>query len=155
MIYAATGHRPNKLGGYGAFAHSRLVKVASAHLRISKPIMVIVGMAQGWDQAVARACIDLGIPFRAAIPFKGQEKEWPAQAQGHYQFILAHASSIHIVCDGDYEVWKMQKRNEWMVDHCNQVLAIWDGTPGGTANCIRYARSLKRPIVNLYEEWEA
>ena len=27
-----------------------------------------------------------------------------------------------------------------MVDMCNELIAIWNGTSGGTANCIRYAQ---------------
>ncbi|WP_188052008.1 hypothetical protein [Azospirillum sp. Sh1] len=48
----------------------------------------------------------------------------------------------------------MNTRNEWMVDHSDRLLALWDGSQGGTANCVRYARGLGRPIDNLWSEWE-
>jgi uncharacterized phage-like protein YoqJ len=52
----------------------------------------------------------------------------------------------------------MQKRNEWMVDHADAVIAVWDGSPSGTANCIGYARKKRRPIlvidpVEEVEKW--
>jgi uncharacterized phage-like protein YoqJ len=50
----------------------------------------------------------------------------------------------------------MQKRNEMMVDDCNLLLTLWDGSDGGTANCLGYARR-KRPdleTVNLWDSWQ-
>ena len=32
----------------------------------------------------------------------------------------------------------MQKRNEFMVDNSDLVVAVWNGTSGGTANCLAY-----------------
>lgn len=60
-----------------------------------------------------------------------------------------------MVCSGRYAPEKMQRRNEWMVDHCTEVVALWDGTPGGTANCLRYANqpAIERPVVNLWPEF--
>lgn len=29
----------------------------------------------------------------------------------------------------------MQKRNEYMVDLADKVVAVWDGSKGGTDNC--------------------
>ena len=47
------------------------------YLERARPDAVISGMALGWDQAVARATADLGIPWVAAITFEGQESKWP------------------------------------------------------------------------------
>ena len=57
-----------------------------------------------------------------------------------------------------YAVWKMQKRNEWMVDNCDAVIAVWDGAPGGTANTVDYARKLGKSVlvidpVEQTEKW--
>jgi predicted Rossmann fold nucleotide-binding protein DprA/Smf involved in DNA uptake len=40
----------------------------------------------------------------------------------------------------------MLRRNRWMVDHCDAVIAVWGGSPGGTAQSVRYARDLGRPV---------
>ena len=47
----------------------------------------------------------------------------------------------------------MQLRNEAMVNDCDLLLALWNGTSGGTANCIRYANSVKREIRNLWSDY--
>ena len=47
----------------------------------------------------------------------------------------------------------MQKRNEWIVDNSLRLLALWDGSKGGTANCVTYARYGRREIKNVWPEW--
>lgn len=40
----------------------------------------------------------------------------------------------------------MQKRNILVVDSVDKLLAVWNGTSGGTANCVSYARSCFKDI---------
>jgi uncharacterized phage-like protein YoqJ len=58
-----------------------------------------------------------------------------------------------MISRGGYEPWKMQVRNEWMIDRCDVLLALWDGSRGGTANCCWCAKRVERPIENLWGEW--
>ena len=124
MIYFATGHRPDKLGGYGVHAVQRLDLFAIAQLTRLRPEMVIIGMAQGWDQAAGVACIKLGIPFDAYIPFRGQELMWPRHAQQRYKIILDHAANVRLCNPGGYRAEKMQIRNMMMVDAGEKGLAL-------------------------------
>lgn len=126
MIISATGHRPNKLGGYDTKISNILFDVAEdwitgTDLSITK---IISGMALGWDQTVAWAAYNLNIPFIAAVPFEGQERMWPSQSQRNYQYLLKVAYEVIIVTEGQYAPWKMQVRNEWMVDRCDAMLAL-------------------------------
>lgn len=152
VIVAGTGHRPNKLGGYGKEVFDILVSIAEGWLKVNRPTGVISGMALGWDMALAQASINLGIPFVAAVPFKGQECKWPEQSQREYNRIINHAAKVIYVCEPGYAPYKMQKRNKWMVDRCNILLAMWDGTEGGTGNCISYANKKSTQIINLYNK---
>lgn len=149
MIIAATGHRPDKLGGYGVGAKMKLRRLAYEYLEPLRPTDVIVGMALGWDQAVGWAAVSLGIPVHAAVPFAGQEFAWPLESQDEYQKLLAQCVSKTIVFPGGYCAYAMQLRNEWMVERCNRVMAMFDGSPGGTANCIKYATKRGVPVDNL------
>lgn len=153
MIIAGTGHRPNKLGGHAPEIISRLEALALAVLQKHRPTSVISGMALGWDTALAEASIKLGIPLIAAVPFEGQEKKWPAQSQKRYCLILKLAQQVHIVTKGGYSPWAMQLRNEWMVDNADLVSALWDGSEGGTGNCIQYALKVKKLISNAWNSW--
>lgn len=158
MIYAATGHRPDKLGGYGLPVTEALTALARTFLEglgdgPKCPSRVITGMALGWDQAWAAAAAELGIPYVAAVPFQGQEKAWPEGAQRRYETILRGAAEVVTVLPGGYAPYKMQVRNEWMVDHADHVVALWDGSTGGTANCVAYAKKAGKPITNLWPQW--
>lgn len=152
MILAATGHRPDKLGGYASKTHWRLIALARDYLSDRQPSAVIVGMALGWDQAVAQAAIDFNIPFTAAIPFEGQERRWPETSQARYHGLLDRAASVEIIspyCD----ILAYQHRNEWMVDRADEIAALWDGSWGGTFNCVRYAEKVGKPVENLWPKW--
>jgi uncharacterized phage-like protein YoqJ len=155
MIVCGTGHRPNKLGGYGKQSFGRLVYLAHDWLGENKPDKVVSGMALGWDQALAVATVNYKIPLIAAIPFEGQETAWPKESQDYFHRILKRASEIKYVCEPGYASWKMQERNKWMCDNSDLVLALWDGSSGGTGNCIEYAKKQDKKIVNLYDKWYA
>lgn len=154
LTIAGTGHRPNKLGGYSERIHSRLTALATAALRLQPDVPhVISGMALGWDTALAQAALDLGLKLTAAVPFAGQERTWPAESQARYHNLLGRATEVVTVSDGGYSARAMQLRNQWMVDQASLVLALWDGSHGGTGNCIRYAQSVNCPIRNVWTSW--
>lgn len=152
MIVCGTGHRPTKLGGYGNDVADKLYDVAYDWLsdRVNDIELVISGGALGWDQALAHAALSAEIPLVMALPFKGFESKWPKSSQD-FLHELMQSAKIEYVCEEGYAPWKMQKRNEWMVDHADTVLALWDGSSGGTGNCIAYANKVGKPIVNLWE----
>lgn len=154
MIIAATGHRPDKLGGYGADVRLRLRTVATEYLALIAVDRVLVGMALGWDMAFAEAAHALRIPYVAAVPFKGQDSQWPAESRWRYRKILDAADRVVIVSEGGYSPEKMQRRNVWMADRAHRMAALWDGSPGGTANCLAYARTKKRPVDNLWSDFK-
>jgi uncharacterized phage-like protein YoqJ len=149
-----TGHRPEKIGGYDPMNEVRVAlrKEIRRHLVELAPEHVVSGMALGFDQDLVSLCIDLKIPYTAAVPFRGQESAWPLEAQRLYFALLDRAEHIEYVCEPGYAPWKMQKRNEWMVDRVGDdgiVLAVWDGSSGGTGNCVRYAEKVGRRIVRI------
>ena len=154
LIISATGHRLGpKLGGYDKSVFKDLVLLARHSLLISKPKKVISGMAIGWDQAVSFAAYDLSIPYIAAVPFQGQEAKWPEESQKLYRDLLSLAEHVEVVSPF-YSSRNMQVRNEWMVDRADEMLALWDGTFGGTHNCIIYAEKKGVPIRNVWSAWD-
>ena|ERR1700743_800287 len=158
MTLAFTGHRPDKLGGYSEQAFDSLHEFALHILPQYKPSRVISGMALGWDQAVAIAAVDWDIPVTCAIPCFAQESLWSEKQQKLYYsirgLVVRTGGKIVFTHEGFYEPSCMQKRNEWMVDHCDTLLALHDGSRGGTFNCIQYANKVGRPVVNLWSEYE-
>jgi uncharacterized phage-like protein YoqJ len=148
MILSGTGHRPEVLGGYDKF--DTLVAYARSVVPSYNPTKLITGMALGWDQAIALAAIDLSIPFIAAVPFKGQDAVWPKQSQDLYQEILSKASEVVIVCEGGFASWKYIRRDHYMVNHGDGMLALYNGQKnGGTYQDVR------KPVYNVWPGWVA
>lgn len=151
MILAYTGHRPDKLGGH-KLPNPTYIKVCQAidaKLRELKPEKVISGMALGVDSWGAFIAHKLGIPFIAAVPFPNQESKWPQSSQKTYHQLLKLASEVVIVSEGGYSPQKMQIRNEWMINRADQILAVWDGSSGGTYNAVRYAEAKKKRVIRI------
>jgi uncharacterized phage-like protein YoqJ len=153
MIIAGTGHRPDKLGGYDPHTTRKVLTFAEAALRHYQPSTVITGMAQGWDMALAQASINLNIPFHAYVPFIGQEQVWPSATRLYYKALLQHAQHVIVCSPGGYTKQAMQVRNQRMIDQCELLLALWNGSSGGTGNAIAYATFLNKPYVNLWPQF--
>ena len=167
-IICTAGHRPDKLGGYSDRVLQKTLKVAHMTIEQLTPVSVVSGMALGWDQMLALAALECDIPFTAAVPLRGFECKWPEKSQEMYHMLLQEAEKVVYVDEeehlkyqrmnkfiraGMYSATKMQTRNAWMVDHSTRVAALWDGSSGGTFNCIQYARSVSVPVVNFWEIW--
>lgn len=155
-----TGHRPQKLGGYDETSpaitnikKALLSEIVDAYNKGYRTF--ISGMALGVDIWAAELVIGLrniffeDIELIAAIPFEGQEKAWPAKAVFRWKKIKKLADQVVIVSEGGYAAWKMQKRNSWMVDNSSLVIAVYDGSGGGTGNCVKYAGGKKKEIIQI------
>lgn len=153
MKIAFTGHRPNKLpGGYDLSSpkYDHIKNETRRHLLELKPELAISGMALGYDTLAVDICIELSIPFVAAIPFKGQELIWPAESQRKYNELIKQASEVIVVSEGGYSAHKMQIRNEWMINNSDMLIAVWDGkTNSGTCNAVTYATMAGKKIIRI------
>jgi uncharacterized phage-like protein YoqJ len=154
LIICGTGHRPSKLGGYGEDVFWDLVRLCHWALDTLKPKLVITGGAIGFDQALAQAALDKGIPYKMYLPFEGQESTWPLQGQVRYNQLVLASAEARYICSPGFENWKMQARNEAMVNDSGYVLCLWDGSSGGTGNCVRYAKQKNKPMGNLWDRWQ-
>ncbi len=160
-IIVGTGHRPQKLGGYGELTRALLNRVAIDWLRHLAPRGVISGLAQGWDSALIEACWKLGLPYVACAPFKGQESKWPGGAQYRYHQYVERATRFIICSPGEYSAKKMHLRNERMIDLALKdgpshalILSLWDGSEGGTKNCLDYAQEKEIAVINVWKHYQ-
>lgn len=146
MILGVTGHRPAALGGYilPNPIYNIVCQQTEKIFRELKPDKLITGMCIGYDQWAANIAIKLGIPFIAAVPFEGQENKWLEKDRRIYHKLLSKAQEIVYVSLPGYSSYKMQLRNEWIVNNCDILVGVFNGSPGGTANCIKYAQSIKK-----------
>jgi len=166
-----TGHRPEKLGGYdwGTQQNKNLLKSLYNVVRDVIPQRHIdtlyFGGALGIDQMTFEMVkkyqennyYDLQIIL--AIPFKNQPSKWHGHSDvKRYNSQIRLADKIIYVDEiegykfdkvavGEYHPYKLQLRNQYMVDNSDIVLAIWNGSSGGTANCIKYAQKMGKKVI--------
>lgn len=152
QILGFTGHRPKSLPGkYSEQTYQALLDTADFVLFQYRPDAVISGMALGWDTAIAEVAVRQGIDLIAAVPFQGQESQWPIASRNKYLYLLSRARHAEIVTTKGYNSYAMQLRNEWIVNHCHQLVALWHRGSGGTANCVDYAIRTNRPCWNVWD----
>lgn len=145
MIVAMTGHRPEKIKASQDEMEEYLIEAFT----FLKADYIIQGMASGIDLWSARAAYHAGIQFECAVPWKGHRPR-KEDAPDYYR-ALDFADKVTYVNDSEEYLgpWLYQRRNEYMVDNAENVLAVWDGTNGGTKNCVDYALKIKAPTWRL------
>lgn len=109
-------------------------------------------MAQGFDMAIAQACVDLRVPFIAARPFPQQADRWPITQQHRYHAILRCAKRVHtqmpVALNRAYIL-----RDQWIVDRCEELAALDSGRPSGSHTTVLYAQEVGRKVIPLWDEW--
>ena len=125
----------------------------------------ISGMSTGVDLWAAAEVLALqqhhpDIRLVAAVPFTGQETHWPQPQQREYHRILAACGQVEVLHDGAEAQADpgacYRRRNRWMVDRADTVLAVCEydigDTRTGTAATVRYARQKQRRILYIHPQ---
>lgn len=160
MICAFTGHRPEKLP-WGTQENDPLCRAlqaklqwAIADLEESGYNTFLCGMARGCDLLFFDAAHALRASFPqlrliAVLPCAGQARLWPTPEQSRHAAALAEADEVRVLSD-HYYPGCMHARNQYMVDHADCLLSVWDGSSGGTASTVAYARRRGIPIRSIW-----
>lgn len=154
---AFTGHRPHKLPwGYDetdacCIAVKQALAGQIAALASVGVTDFYTGMAQGVDTWAALAVLDLqesrpGVQLHCIVPHPGQADRWPRQAQDRYHSILNRANEVKTLAQLYYDGCLLD-RNRYMVDAAGYLLAVYDGSGGGTGQTVRYAQDTGRRII--------
>ena len=159
MKICVTGHRPDRLYGYKLLdpKYVKLKEIFKELLIQNNCTEAITGMALGADMVFALAVIELkkqgcDIKLHCAIPCMNHSCKWTKAYQDLYNYILKKADVVKLITGEDYKPWLMQKRNEYMVDLADKVIAVWDGSKGGTYNCVKYAEKKNKEIIRILPE---
>lgn len=146
MKIGHTGMRPNKLFGYdSSHLGYDLIKIKLREIYHKlQPTEIISGMALGFDTLVAELALEMSLPLICAIPCDHQDKLWRQKDREKYHQILQQASEIINVAPGFYEEWKMQRRNIFMVNRSDHMIILWNGSSGGTKNCVEYIKQINK-----------
>jgi uncharacterized phage-like protein YoqJ len=140
-IACFTGHR--NVTDVVAFPLGRAI-----HMAVDSGINhFFVGMALGSDQLAAKVLVSMNLPWTAVIPCEDQAKLWSISQRKEFECILRYAKS-KVILQAKYSASCMHIRNQYMIDHSESCIAIYDGRLlGGTANTIRLAKSKSLELI--------
>ena len=111
------------------------------------------GMAEGADLWCGEMIVDMKNSFDPpleifpVVPYIAQPDGMSEKNKARYQKIM-EASKERFLVGRKFSKSCFQKRNYFLVDSCDAVIAIWDRnhTFSGTAQTIRYAQKKKKKI---------
>lgn len=145
-----TGHRPSKLPwGYDEGAASCM----EFKFRLRETLEYLIGKgyadfmsggALGFDMIASEIIISLRekypwVRLIMVLPFDGQADKWTAEQQRRWSSIIESSDRvIHISHSYDKGVYF--RRNHYLVENADLLLAAYDGQPGGTAGTVAYAK---------------
>ncbi len=153
MIITGIAHNPTRLHEKTNTPSAELIYLASKALREYKATRLITSLAAGWDQALAKAALELKIPYTVAIPYPGRDAGLSHEEQVLYYDLLARAGEVYQVND-TYCDTAVMECHCWRVDQSDCVLALWEyDFEGETFQVIDYALKNDKEVANLWKDW--
>lgn len=152
MQYTAcfTGHRPQSLPCGFDEIHPACLKIKHQLRRLIVGLIekknvtcFISGVAIGVDTWAAEIVLELkaeypDITLEAAVPCRSQADRWNKSARERYNRLVLLCDKVTLISE-QYTADCMMKRNRYMVDNSNYLVAVWNGKPSGTGNTVNYA----------------
>ena len=155
-----TGHRPKSLPWGTREDDIRCVALKEKLYDIVSALYesgirhYICGMALGCDTYFAEAVIRLrleheDVTLEAALPCESQADVWSdAQRKRYYE--LVSACDYETLMQKEYTKDCMQKRNQYMIDNSSVLVAVYDGSFGGTMQTVNLAKKSGIEIIRIY-----
>jgi hypothetical protein len=133
-----------------AFACSALIADAQRATKVA----AVSALAEGADTLFAEAALSAGATLEVVRPYEGFDREFPtAERRRHYRALVDAASQETRLPFGSRSTRAYEEAMRRVTDVCDVLVAAWDGTPprgtGGTADTVRYARSIGRRVIHL------
>lgn len=155
-----TGHRPQNLPWVFNEQDKRCLQMK---FQLKKEIVkaiekgyttFISGMALGFDIICAEMVLELKkvyphIKLIGALPCRTQDKLWKEKDKLRYRVLLSELDGIRCIYDNYTSVECMLERNRFMINNSSLVIALFNGTNGGTKTTLEYARQQNINIVVL------
>ena len=154
MNLALTGHRPQRLGfnddeksaDYKSIKLWIKSNIEREILEHRKPVTVYCGMADGCDVAFGLVACKLKennrpVKLICVLPCKNYNS-----SHKYYSYLKEHADEW-VELSAEFYRGCDNVRDQYMVDHCDKLLAVWDGNKsGGVWSTIKKAKKAGKEI---------
>lgn len=172
-----TGHRPSKLGNnydmnsapWQAMKTDLEIYI-ERNLEVYQTVVCHSGLALGADTIWSMAILSVRerfpgrVKFHADIPMMEQATPWKHSPKSvafwNKQVETADSQTVYgslaNLPEGPKRIREaarlMNVRNHGMLGATDLVLALYDGTPGGTGNAIAFAEKKKIPVIAIHPD---
>lgn len=96
------------------------------------------------------------IELMIALPFEGHDRAWDARSKERMAFLRQHSTDTVIVgTAGQDAAGNYRRRNEFMVDHADCLLAVYDNVRSvrsGTGMTVHYAERRRIPVTSIHPD---
>lgn len=145
-----TGYRPKKMGFIPAPGNLYYDNIRQ---RLMDTIDMLIqqgyghflsGGARGFDTWAAETVLDAkkrysAIMLEMVAPFSAQSAKWNDADREMHATLFQAADVVTVICQ-EYTKSCMFRRNRYLVDNADVLLACYDGKPGGTAMTVDMAK---------------
>jgi hypothetical protein len=113
-------------------------------------------LADGADQIFARAVTEAGGRLEVVVPAERYRDGLAEALRPGYDQLFALAAAVHRMSFREPSARSYMAAGEFMIDHADELYAVWDGKPGrgygGTADVVGYARRRGIPVRVIWPD---
>lgn len=164
---AITGHRPTRFK-FGYKENMTGCKRLKKRLRDQFVLLYQQGVRRFWvggalgvDMWAGEILLRLKerpgfeeIELNIALPGEGHDIDWDERSKRRMDFLVRHCSRLAVV-GSELSSEDYRTRNEYMVDHADVLVAVYDNDRAirsGTGMTVNYAKKRKRPIILIHPD---
>lgn len=160
-VISIIGHKPNRLFGYYGkkdlyeklrdLIEVRLSEITEA---VEGNILLVNGLALGTDRIFSKISFELAKQddryfTEALIPYAKYEANWPQESQEEYYDLLKQFDVVTYMTKKDYLPSLALKRDKYMINESDFLLAVYTGGKGEILDAIKYAKKVDVPIIRI------
>jgi hypothetical protein len=132
-------------------------RLTSTLVRLSPLVTGVTSLAAGADQLFADVVLEIGGQLHVVLPCAGYETTFERTAEvEHFRQILSRATRVEQLEFPAPSEDAFLAAGRRIVELSDEMIVAWDRQPakgkGGTADIVRYASSLGKPVYNVWPE---
>ncbi len=153
---AFTGHRPEAFKLHNE-EDEHIINIKQRLFNLIKEAIsqgycyFVGGGARGTDIWMGEAVLELKkeypyIKLVTVIPHEAQSQPWSKYWQERYDKLMEKSDMVTVI-EPEFSYASYHKRNRFLVDHASLLIAVYNGTKGGTQKTIEYAQKKEKQII--------
>jgi hypothetical protein len=132
-------------------------RLTSTLVHMAPVVTGVTSLAAGADQLFAEVVLETGGQLFVVLPCAGYEATFERTAEKeHFRQLLSRATSVEQLEFTVPSEDAFLAAGRRIVELSEQMIVAWDGQPakgkGGTADIVRYAGTLGKPVYNVWPE---